>query len=69
MPFHSNLGKIMTAKGVTYEDLQFAANTTPRTIARARDERIAGCTLATLAKIAKALDVDVHSLFDYKAGK
>lgn len=59
----------MTAKGVTYEDLQFAADITSKTVARARDERIASCTLATLGKIAKALDVDVHSLFDYKAKK
>jgi len=69
MPFRSNLSKIMIAKNVTYEELQFAAKIAPDTVARARDERIAGCTLATLAKIAKALDVDVHSLFDYKAGK
>lgn len=65
MPFRSNLSKIMTEKNVTYEELQFAANITPRTVARARDERIATCTLATLGKIAKALNVDVHSLFTY----
>lgn len=65
MPFRSNLRKIMIEKGVIYEDLQFSANITPRTIARARDERIAGCTLATLEKIAKALQVDVKELFDY----
>ncbi|KAA6204429.1 MAG: XRE family transcriptional regulator [Candidatus Tokpelaia sp.] len=59
----------MTAKNMTYEELQFIAKIAPDTIARARDERIASCTLATLEKIAKALGVDVHSLFDYKAEK
>lgn len=65
MPFRSNIPKIMAEKNMTYDDLQFAADIAPLTVARARDHRIAKCTLTTLEKIAKALNVDVHSLFDY----
>lgn len=65
MPFRSNLSKIMLEKKITYDDLQFAAKITRQTVARARDERIATCTLATLGKIAKVLNVDVCSLFDF----
>ena len=59
----SNLPDIMKEKNITYEELQYLANTAPDTIARARDSRIATCTLRTLEKFAEALRVDVHDLF------
>lgn len=64
MPFISNLGRLMEEKNMTYEELQFRSKVAPDTVARARDERIATCKLFTLEKLATALDVDVHALFD-----
>ena len=63
MPIISNLGKIMKSKKMTYEELQYKSKVAPDTVARARDERIATCKLATLEKLADALEVDVHDLF------
>ena len=63
MPIISNLGTIMKKKNITYEDLQLLSQVAPDTIARARDGRIATCKLATLEKLATALDVDVCQLF------
>jgi DNA-binding Xre family transcriptional regulator len=37
----------------------------PDTIARVKDERIATVKLLTLEKLATALEVDVHDLFEY----
>ncbi len=65
MPIISQLGEIMKKKGMTYEELQFRSKVAPDTVARARDERIATCKLATLEKLAAALDVDVCQLFRY----
>ncbi len=65
MPIVSNLGLIMKRKNMTYEDLQFISQVAPDTIARARDARIATCKLATLEKLATALDVDICQLFDH----
>jgi len=65
MPIVSNLRKIMKRKRVTYEELQFRSKVAPDTVARACDERIASCKLATLEKLAVALDVDVNQLFKY----
>ena len=65
MPIISNLSAIMKKKGMTYEELQFRSKVAPDTVARARDERIATCKLATLEKLAVALDVDVCQLFRY----
>lgn len=66
MPILSNLSEIMKKKGMTYEELQFRSKVAPDTVARARDERISTCKLATLEKLAVALDVDICQLFDYK---
>ena len=55
----------MKNKNLTYEDLQFLSKVAPDTIARARDGRIATCKLATLEKLAMALDVDIHQLFSH----
>lgn len=63
MPIISNLSVIMKKKNITYEDLQHLSQVAPDTIARARDERIATCKLATLEKLAMALDVDISQLF------
>ena len=63
------LSKIMEEKDMTYEELQFLSKVAPDTVARARDERIATCKLLTLEKLAKALDVDVCSLFSYLTKK
>ncbi|WP_077071939.1 helix-turn-helix domain-containing protein [Mailhella massiliensis] len=69
MPIVSNLGTIMKSKNLTYEDLQFLSKVAPDTIARARDGRIATCKLATLEKLAMALDVDIHQLFSQTRAK
>ena len=63
MPIISNLGTIMKKKNIPYEDLQLISQVAPDTIARARDGRIATCKLATLEKLATALDVNVCQLF------
>ncbi len=63
MPFISNLSMIMKEKKLTYEELQRISRVAPDTIARARDSRIATCKLATLEKLALALDVDIQQLF------
>ena len=65
MPIISNLGKIMKKKKVTYEVLQYKSKVAPDTVARACDERIATCKLATLEKLAAALEVDICQLFTY----
>ena len=65
MSIVSNLGTIMKNKNLTYDDLQFLSKVAPDTIARARDGRIATCKLATLEKLAMALDVDIHQLFSH----
>lgn len=65
MPITSNLQKIMENREVSYEELQFLSKTAPDTIARARDHRIASCQLKTLEKIALALGVSIHELFDH----
>ncbi len=56
----------MADKNMTYEELQYISKLGPDTIARARDNRISSCKLATLEKIASALNVDVNELFTYK---
>lgn len=66
MGFSSNVSKIMADKNMTYEELQYISKLGPDTIARARDNRISSCKLATLEKIASALNVDVNELFTYK---
>ena len=65
MPIESNLVKIMEARGISYEELQHLSNTSPDTVARARDHRIATCQLKTLEKLATALNVSLHELFDH----
>ena len=65
MSIVSNLGTIMKNKNLTYEDLQFLSKVAPDTIAGARDGSIAPCKLATLEKLAMALDVDIHQLFSH----
>ncbi len=65
MSIISNLGIIMKTKKLTYEDLQHISQVAPDTIARAKDERISTCKLATLEKLASALDVDICQLFSY----
>ncbi len=65
MSIISNLGIIMKNKKLTYEDLQHISQVAPDTIARAKDGRIATCKLATLEKLASALDVDICQLFSY----
>jgi len=68
MPFTSNLSILMKAKKMTYEELQFRSKVAPDTIARAKDERIATVKLLTLEKLAVALGVDVHDLFEFDGG-
>ena len=66
MPITSNLSEIMIDKKMTYEELQYRSKVAPDTVARARDERIASCKLLTLEKLAKALDIHICQLFEYK---
>lgn len=66
MPIKSNLVSIMNKKGIGYEELQYLSNTSPDTVARARDDRIATCQLKTLEKLANALGVNVHDLFEHE---
>ena len=68
MPFQSHLSDIMQRQGMSYEELQYRSGTAPDTIARARDSRIETCQLKTLGKIADALGVTIHELFDYYSG-
>jgi DNA-binding Xre family transcriptional regulator len=56
---------LMEKKDMTYEELQFRSKVAPDTVARAKDERISTCKLFTLEKLAIALDVEVHELFEY----
>ena len=65
MPIKSNLISIMEKKSIGYEELQYLSNTSPDTVAIARDDRISSCQLKTLEKIANALDVSVHDLFEH----
>ena len=65
MPFTSNLSELMRERKLTYEELQFRSKVAPDTIARVKDERIATVKLLTLEKLAAALEVDVHDLFEY----
>lgn len=67
MPFTSNLGRLMRERKLTYEELQFRSKVAPDTISRVKDERIETVKLLTLEKLAKALEVDVHDLFEYSA--
>ena len=69
MPFKSHLPEIMKRQGMSYEELQYRSGTAPDTIARARDNRIETCQLKTLGKLADALDVSIHELFDYSSEK
>lgn len=65
MPFTSNLSELMRERKLTYEELQFRSKVAADTIARVKDERIATVKLLTLEKLATALEVDVHALFEY----
>ncbi|MFI3272284.1 MAG: helix-turn-helix transcriptional regulator [Pseudomonadota bacterium] len=69
MTIISKIPEIMDAQNISYEDLQYSAKIAPDTIARARDSRIASCQLKTLEKIADALDVHVHDLFEQVKSK
>ena len=69
MPFKSHLPEIMKRRGMSYEELQYRSGTAPDTIARARDSRIETCQLKTLGKLADALGVSIHELFDYSSEK
>ena len=69
MPLKSHLPEIMKRRGMSYEELQYRSGTAPDTIARARDSRIETCQLKTLGKLADALDVSIHELFDYSSEK
>jgi DNA-binding Xre family transcriptional regulator len=61
----SNLEKLMKARKMTIKTLEKLSNVNNVTISKARkDDEISRCTLATLAKIAEALEVSVHELFD-----
>lgn len=65
MPIVSNLAKLMERRGMSYEELQYLSKTSPDTVARARDHRIATCQLKTLEKFAIALEVNVHDLYEH----
>lgn len=65
MPIISKLSELMEKRGVNYEELQYLSKTAPDTIARARDHRIETCQLKTLEKLADALGVTVHDLFEH----
>ncbi|MGX9366246.1 helix-turn-helix domain-containing protein [Desulfoplanes sp. PS50] len=61
----SNLERIMKDKNMTIRALEQLSEVNNVTILKARkDVEISRCTLATLEKLAMALDVSVHDLFD-----
>jgi DNA-binding Xre family transcriptional regulator len=61
----SNLERIMKDKKMTIRALEQLSEVNNVTILKARkDTEISRCTLATLEKLAMALDVSVHDLFD-----
>ncbi len=59
----SHIPRIMRAKGLTIYDLAERTGLSKQTITRARDSRIRHCSLSTLAKLAKALDVTTDFLY------
>jgi DNA-binding Xre family transcriptional regulator len=61
----SNIEYIMKNKKITIRQLEHDSGLNNVTILRARkDDMIERCTLGTLVKIADALEVPVHDLFD-----
>jgi len=60
----SKLSEMMKAKGVTIYDLIEKTGLSKETITRARDHRIQHCSLLTLDKIARALDVTSRDLYE-----
>lgn len=60
----SKIKDIMTAKGVTIDELVQDTGLAKETINRARDSRICLCRLETLDRIAQALGVQVMDLFE-----
>lgn len=65
MPYISKVASVMKEKGITYDELQFLTNLSPATIASSRKNRIGSCSLNTLEKIARAMNINVKDLFDY----
>jgi len=68
----SNLSKLMERNEprVTIRALEAKTCLAQATIVRARtDDGIAGCSLNTLEKIARALKVSVHDLFEDEPGE
>ncbi len=70
---HTHVKKLMEAKGITIRSLMMETGLSNQTILNARkcekdDEKktgnICNCTLGTLDRIARALGVSVHDLFD-----
>ena len=61
----SHLEQIMKERNMTIRSLEHISEVNNVTILKARkNETIERCTLATLTKIADALDISVHELFD-----
>jgi DNA-binding Xre family transcriptional regulator len=61
----SNVKELMLANGVSIRGLEQATGLSTRTIQNARaDAGVAGCSLSTLDRIARALGCSIHDLFD-----
>ena len=66
----SNLVAIMKDKNITIRALEELSKVNNVTICRARrDDMIGKCSLDTLDRIARALEVSVHDLFDDAPGR
>jgi len=63
--YKSHVRALMEEKGVSLRELSKKSDVSLQTVINARsDEKIAGCSLATLGKLAEALDVPTKALFE-----
>ncbi len=61
----SNIPRLMKEKGVTFYELVDQTGLSKETITRARkDDKIQSCTLTTLQKIARVLEVQTADLYE-----
>ena len=60
----SKVKELMSAKNITYEQLEKKTGLSSRTITRARSHLISECRLSTLRLIAKELGVQISDLYE-----
>ena len=60
----SKLAQIMKHRKISIRELVMATGLSSATIVKARDDRISECRVSSLKKIASALNISVHALFE-----